>query len=156
VIGVVFASFLFAAALWRRDSMLGKLALGFSVALAAVALAVYFTGEPAEEAVEHLAGVSQAAIERHEDAALVSTIAMSAFGVLALGATVWFRRRALPTWVVAGGLVGALGLVGFMGWTANLGGRIRHTEIRAGALAAPAGAERGDGAATATESEREP
>ncbi|HEX9084042.1 MAG TPA: hypothetical protein VF836_04835 [Gemmatimonadaceae bacterium] len=35
-----------------------------------------------------------------------------------------------PRWIALAGLVGTLALSTLMGWTANLGGQIRHTEIQ--------------------------
>jgi uncharacterized membrane protein len=132
VIGTLVALFLFAAAIFLREAVSMRFALGFSVAIALVAVAVYFTGEPAEEAVEKLAGVSERIIEQHEEAAELSTIAMSMFGALALVALVIFRKRRMPRWVGAAGFAGTIVLSALMGWTANLGGQIRHTEIRSG------------------------
>ena len=130
VVGTLFALLLFAAAIFLRETVSTKFALGFSVAIALVAVAVYFTGEPAEEAVEKLAGVSERIIEQHEEAAELSTIAMSMFGALALAALVILRKRKMPRWVGAAGLAGTIVLTAVMGWTANLGGQIRHSEIR--------------------------
>ena len=125
VVGTLFALLLFAAAVFLRETVSTKFALGFSVAIA-----VYFTGGAAEEAVEKLAGVTERAIEQHEEAAKVTTIAMSIFGALSLAALVIFRKRQVPRWVGAAGFAGTVVLSTLMGWTANLGGQIRHTEIR--------------------------
>jgi uncharacterized membrane protein len=130
VVGALFALFLFAAAIFLRETVTTRLALVFSAAIALVAVAVYFTGEPAEEAIENLAGISERVIEQHEEAAALSTIAMGAFGALAFAALVIFRKRQMPRWVGAAGLAGTIVLTALMGWTANLGGQIRHSEIR--------------------------
>jgi len=130
VIGILFALVLFAVAILLRESVSTRFALGFSAALAVVAVAVYFTGGPAEEAVENLAGVTESVIEQHEEAAEVATVAMSIFGALSLAALVLFRARRVPRWVGVGGFVGTVVLSALMGWIANLGGQIRHTEIR--------------------------
>lgn len=63
-------------------------------AVAAVAIVVYLTGEPAEELVENLAGIPEPALEAHEDAALTATIGFGIFGAAALGMLLIFRRRA--------------------------------------------------------------
>ena len=109
VVGTLFALILFAAAMLLRETVSTRFALGFSAALAvvAVAVAVYFTGGPAEEAVEKLAGVTERAIEQHEEAAEVTTIAMSVFGALSLAALGMFRVKRMPRWVAVGGFVGA-------------------------------------------------
>lgn len=131
VVGTFFALLLFAAAILPRETVSTRFALGFSAAIAVVALAVYFTGGAAEEAVEKLAGVTERAIEQHEEAAEMATIATSIFGAMSLTALVIFRkRRVVPRWVAVAGFAGTVVLSALMGWTANLGGQIRHTEIR--------------------------
>ena len=130
VVGALFALLLFAAAIFLRETVSTRFALGFSAAIALVAVAVYFTGEPAEEAIEKLAGISERVIEEHEEAAELSTIAMSGFGALSLAALVFFRKRQVPRWVGMAGFAGTVVLGALMGWTANLGGQIRHSEIR--------------------------
>jgi len=134
VVGTMFALVIFAAALIFRDSVSIRFALAASAALALVAVAVYFTGGAAEEAVEKLAGVTETAIDQHEEAAEVTTVAMSLFGALAMAALLFFRKRPVPRWVAVSGLVGTVALSALMGWTANLGGQIRHTEIRSANL----------------------
>jgi uncharacterized membrane protein len=134
VVGVLFALILFAAALFFRESVSIKLALWISAALAVVAVAVYFSGGAAEEAVEKLAGVTESVIEQREEAAELTTVAMSLFGALSLVALVIFRKRRAPGWVAVGGLVATVALSALMGWTANLGGQIRHTEIRSASV----------------------
>jgi uncharacterized membrane protein len=62
-------------------------------------------------------------------------------GVVALAGLILFRHaEKLPGWIVAATLVLSIATSGLMGWTANLGGQIRHTEIRAG-FTAPAETE---------------
>ena len=131
VLGAIGLTLLFLIAAVRRDSPLARLTLVFSVVLAATSLAVFLTGEPAEEVVEDIAGVATNAIEEHEEAALAATIAFGILGLLAVVPLAAFRRRELPRWVMVGGLIGAVSVAGLMGWTANLGGQIRHTEISA-------------------------
>ena len=131
VIGTIIGLCLLAWAVFRKDQGLGRATLGLFAVLAIVALATFLTGEPAEEAVEGLAGVTEGSIERHEEAALLATIALGVLGALSLAALVWFRRRPLTRRVMALLLVVALVPAGAMAWTANLGGQIRHSELRA-------------------------
>jgi uncharacterized membrane protein len=136
VIGTIIGLCLLAWAVFRKDQGLARATLGLFAILAVVALATFLTGEPAEGAVEGLAGVTKGSIERHEEAALLATLALGVLGAASLGALVWFRRRALPRRVMALMLVVALVPAGAMAWTANLGGQIRHSELRAGTPAA--------------------
>lgn len=105
------------------------------VVIGLAAIAVYFTGEAAEEAVENLPGVSEQLIERHEEAALVATVILGAFGLYALLVLGLLRWRNIPRWLNTINLVAALVASGAVVWTAGLGGQIRHTEIRADASA---------------------
>jgi uncharacterized membrane protein len=131
VLGTLFGLALLAWGLWRRNDSLQRAALFTFVAVAVVAIPVYLTGEPAEDAVENLVGTAESAIEAHEAAALLSFIAMEILGALALGALALSRTRFNPALVVRGALAIALLTGGLMAWTANLGGRIRHGELRA-------------------------
>jgi uncharacterized membrane protein len=98
----------------------------------------YLTGEPAEEAIENLAGVSKSLIGQHEDAATIALIATAVLGLAAL-MVLWRFRRGLefPRWVSSTGLAVAIGAAVLMGWTANLGGSIRHPEIAIGSDGQP-------------------
>jgi glucan phosphoethanolaminetransferase (alkaline phosphatase superfamily) len=133
VIGTLFVLLLLAVAVWRRSTEIGKLALFCVVGVALVAGVVFLTGEPAEEAVEHVVGVSESIIHEHEETAEAALFSSGLAGVVALVMLWWYRRRELPRWVAAAALVLALGVGGLMARTANLGGQIRHSEIRAGA-----------------------
>ncbi|HYR11541.1 MAG TPA: hypothetical protein VEQ60_27410 [Longimicrobium sp.] len=135
VIGTIIGLFLLAWAVFRKDQGLARATLALFAVLAVVALVTFLTGEPAEEAVEGLAGVSEGTIERHEEAALLATIALGVVGAASLSALVWFRRRALPRRVMTLMLALAPVPAAAMAWTANLGGQIRHSELRADAPA---------------------
>jgi uncharacterized membrane protein len=150
VIGTVIALCLLAFAALRGDDRIGRVSLGLLAVLAAAAVATYLTGEPAEEAVEGVAGIPRALVERHEEAALLATIALGAMGALSAGWLLLFRRRPLSRGVMLGLLLLALAPAGAMAYAANLGGQIRHTEIRAGATTAAGGRA----AATAADAER--
>ena len=103
VMGAVIALLLLVFAAWRGGPGLLRATLSLYVLLAVVAVVVYLTGEPAEDAVEKLPGFSDALVERHETVALISTIAMGIAGVLALVALLVQRKRMLPAWAVRGG-----------------------------------------------------
>jgi len=135
VIGTVFGVLVLAAAVFRRNDEWLKVGLALFVVSAAAAVVVYLTGEPAEHAVEGLAGISDAVIERHEEAALVSMVALGVFGVAALATLVSTRATRAPRWLGPVALALSLLPAALMGWTANLGGQIRHSEIRSAAAA---------------------
>lgn len=125
-----------AVALVNKNRTLQQVSVSLIVFSALMTIPVYLTGEPAEKQIEHLAGVSEALIKQHEEAAEVALIAIGILGVVALGAMVGFRRAAtLPTWGMVVLLLLTMSVGGTMAWTANLGGQIRHPEIRAASMA---------------------
>lgn len=144
VIGTILGIALLGVALARRSSELGKVSLGLFAGLATISIFVYLTGEPAEEAIEKLPGFSEAITERHEEFALVATIGLSILGAFALGVLALFRKRQLPRWVTLGTFTLSLVAGGLMGYTAMLGGQVRHTELRSGAVAAYSSQEKPD------------
>jgi uncharacterized membrane protein len=98
----------------------------------------YFTGEAAEESVEHLQGVTDAAIEQHEDFAVIGLVALITLGCVALlSAFITLRRSSWINkiaWVTL--LIGFISF-GLIAWTGYLGGQIRHTEVSSGSNQAP-------------------
>ena len=134
VVGLGAALLLLLYALARKNDEMKKAALAGFVLLALVAIPVFLTGKAAEDLVEHLPGVTEAFIEQHEEAATASLIAIELLGAVSLAGLFFTRRsNAIPKWFAAVSLVASLGVAGVITWTANLGGQIRHTEIRSGA-----------------------
>jgi uncharacterized membrane protein len=113
-----------------------KTALWTWAAMAAIAIPVFLTGEPAEESVEGIAGVSEALIEEHEEAATVAIWLMEALGLLSLVTLVMgWGKDALSKPLVLVATVLSLVTFGAMARTGYLGGQIRHSEIRSGVAA---------------------
>jgi len=129
LIGVVLGLMLLAFGRLRRSEELALAALITFVLVGALAAATYFSGEAAEDVVEHLAGVSAERIEAHEESALLSTLAAAGLGMLALAELVLLRMRAVPHWIKSLTFGGAVGVAALMTWTAWLGAWIRHTEL---------------------------
>ena len=141
VIGLLIALLLLAVATLRRSAELTRVSYALLVLLAATTVVVYLTGEPAEELVENLPGFSEALVEEHEEVALIATIGMGVLGLVALVGLIRFRPPWIaPAWYGRGVLLLALLMGGVMVWTANLGGQIRHSEIRSGIGAGTEGA----------------
>lgn len=141
VIGILIGLVVFALGVWRRNDSWTRLALGLFAAVALVALATMLTGEAAEEAVENLPGVSESIIETHEEAAQLAAIGTYLLGAISLTALLWLRRRPLPRSLTVVVLPVVLLVSGLMGYAANLGGQIRHTEIRTGAVEMTSGGD---------------
>lgn len=151
VIGILIGLVIFTLGVWRKNDSWTRLALGLFAAVALVAIATMLTGEGAEEAVENLPGVSESLMETHEDAAKVAAIGAYVLGAISLVALLWVRRRPLPRALTVTVLPIVLLVSGLMAYTANLGGQIRHTEIRAGTVETRAA----EGGVKADDDERE-
>jgi uncharacterized membrane protein len=139
------AALLLAAALLRKNAKLKPVSLWLFVLAALITIPVYLTGEPAEEIVENLPGVLGPIVEQHERTALFSLIALEVLGVVSLSGLLIYRRAAeLPKVFVVAALGLSIVAGGLTAWTANLGGQIRHSEIRSGALAGSPKSEGGE------------
>ena len=111
-----------------------KIGLVVLIVIALATWGVQLTGEPAEEVVEHLPGVSRRLIHDHEEAAELSTIVVGVAGIAALVAFFLIRgRRAVGRAMTVITLLLALAGFGTVAYAANLGGVIRHPEIHSGA-----------------------
>lgn len=142
IIGTILCLLLLLFALMRKSDELKRASLGGLVLISLLTIPAYLTGEPAEKVVEHLPGVSEALIESHEETALVAFIVLGVTGAFALAGLLWFRRRPiLPTWLATVVLLLTSISVGLMARTGNLGGEIRHTEIRSGTAVIMPGGE---------------
>ena len=135
VLGAVFGLLLLAYGVVRRNDGVVRASFWTLAIVGMAGLAAYLTGEPAEEIVEELPGISEAILERHEEAALLATIGGGIVGLAALAGLLLHRTRSVGNAFSAVMLVLTLGLFGAMAWTANLGGQIHHAEIRGGQTA---------------------
>jgi hypothetical protein len=139
VIGVPIGAALLVYAFIRRSEEVKRASLLVFIIIALITVPTFLAGKAAEQEVEHLPGVSEEIIERHEEAATIGLIGTSLLGVLALGAFGWsLLSGRLATPVTALVLLVSLGVAGWLGRVANLGGQVRHTEFRDGAAVAEA------------------
>ena len=140
VLGVPLALLFLVYSVRTRNLPAQRFALLVLAGLAAMAVPVYLTGEPAEKGVEHLPGFSESFLEPHEDAALVAVILTALTGAVALLAFLLKKNEKLSQLVtrLAMGLaiLATLSLL----YTANKGGQVRHTELRS-TTGAPASSE---------------
>ncbi|HTG00563.1 MAG TPA: hypothetical protein VK654_08255 [Nitrospirota bacterium] len=135
VIGMIGIMLLLAYALIRKSEEVKIVSFGLLVLVALATIPVFLTGERAEDAVKQLPGVTEAFIGRHEEAAEYTLILMLLVGAAALAGLILLRiKGSVPKTIVILVLVLSLLATAAVGFTANLGGEIRHTEIRAGAL----------------------
>lgn len=130
VVGSLLVLILLLYAWLMKQESLFKVALLGTVLVGGMALIAYITGEPAEEYIEHIKGISESAIEAHEDAAFIGLLVLGIISIIALVGVIWgIVRTSTPVFFVIISAIGmAVGIV-LMGWVANLGGKIRHSEI---------------------------
>jgi len=114
----------------KRNDVI-KAALLTFVLMALVTIPVYLTGEDSEESVEHLAGVSERLIENHEELAEKAILFM---GLLAVLSSISFlavlRQFSFAKTITLITLIVSLVTFGIFAQVGNLGGQIRHSEIR--------------------------
>lgn len=132
IVGVFLSIPLLLLALWRRHDRGALLAAVTVLALSgAGAGAAFLTGEPAEERVEDLPGISESAVETHEERAATATAvaglaALSGLGLLALA---WRRSGPAPAAWFAVPIASTLVAAAAMAATGASGGAIRHSEL---------------------------
>ncbi len=140
VLGVPFATLLLAWGWAFRKHEVMRVAVFWSMGLAAASIAIKFTGDWA-------AGVDPARfadvrelLERHEKSADQATTAIFLWGIAA-GVACYLGRGQRPVAVPALGSLLALGVASFLllARTANVGGQISHPQIRDGAPATASG-----------------
>jgi uncharacterized membrane protein len=131
ILGAFLITGLIIFSLWKKDKEILNLTFFIMIFIGILALPAYFTGEPAEEFVEHLPGVSEQLITRHESAALyglILTQILAAFGIVGviLQRRNWERAQRLLKPLLFLGVIDMI----VMARIGNLGGEIRHSEIR--------------------------
>ena len=125
----------------RRNDHLKHTGLEVLFVIAVLTLPVYVSGVAASREMRDLPGISPDAVGTHQDAALIGFAVMQFAGFVGWVALWQSRRRGLPApALVAAATVLLLVALAVMGRAANLGGDIRHPEIRAAGAAVPAGA----------------
>jgi len=131
VVGIIFIMLLFLYGLAKGSEEIKKVSLGAFVLLALMTMPVYLTGGGAETVVKNLPGVTEAFVGRHEEMAGLSLVLIEVLGIACCAGLIFFRRSAtIPKWFIALVLVLSFSASAVVGLTANLGGQIRHTEIR--------------------------
>jgi len=131
IIGSVILFFFFLFSLFKKRESLIRISLWFFVCTALVLIPVYFTGEPAEEMAFTIPGITEETVQPHESAALISLIIMEVIGAASLMTVLIFKKeKKIPMWLGYSLAVLSIIYLGSIGLTANLGGEIRHTEIK--------------------------
>lgn len=131
-IGTIIGGGLYVLALITRSDDLKRASLIVLLGIALISIPTYITGNGAQDVIKSLPGISKSLIETHEGAAFVALGFMELTGAFAwLG--LWQLRRLsrIPNWNLTVILILTLASFGLMAQASNLGGEIRHAEIRA-------------------------
>ena len=148
IMGVPIGLFLLAVGTFARNEAIQRAALLVFVLVGLVTIPVFLLGRAGHEYVEHLPGVSEAAVDAHGAMAGVALLATELLALLSLvvfaryGGPAMLSRtpRAVvaapvPGWAVGVVLVAGLVTSGLLCYTGKLGGQIRHTEFVHGGAA---------------------
>ena len=131
IVGAILAVGVLAYGWAMRLRSVQRTALALLVVTGITGAMAYFSGGRAEDVVENWPGVSEEYLEEHEDAAKLAFIATSVAGALALLSLALSRGgRAIPLWALLLTLAFGAGSVSLLVGAAQLGGRIRHPELR--------------------------
>jgi uncharacterized membrane protein len=130
-IGFIIGIILFVAGLIARSDHIKQAALVVFVGISLLTVPTYVTGDAARRALEANAEVSQPLMLEHESAAFMALMVMVVTGGFAwLGMWQYRRMLHLPRWNAAVIIVLSVITLGIVSQAANLGGEIRHPEIR--------------------------
>ncbi len=129
--GMLIAVPILLVAWWRKSDPLARPGLFIVLLSGIITIPTFLSGKPTEELIEHLPEISENLIEIHEE---VAEKAIWLIGAAALGALVSlgisFKKQSLPKWATPLVTVLATLSLVILAWTNNLGGQIRHPEIR--------------------------
>ena len=114
----------------KKDDI--KLMAAALILISSVAvLPVYFSGEGAEEIVEHKPFVTKELIHPHEEAAETALVVYALSALLTVAWIVMKKKNIGPEKAVYFSLIGMMAITSvLMAKTAHLGGQIRHDELR--------------------------
>ena len=132
IIGLLIGIGVLAYGIFKNNQQINVIGLVIITLMAMIAVPAYLTGEEAEEAVEHIKGVTNDLIHEHEELAEKAILLMAVLGALALTSLYAIKKElafakkiTLITFIVSLVTFGLFAKVG------NLGGNIRHSELRA-------------------------
>lgn len=130
IVGLFVAILVLAWAVLRNKEELLSTGLIFVMLMSFSAFPVFLSGNAAEDSVENIAGISEAAIEEHEDAGAFSlwtagmAFAMAGYAFVGL-------KRGKPNARKLSMMALGLSVLAFatMSWVGYTGGEIRHPEL---------------------------
>ena len=131
IVGTIIGIVILIYGIYSKNESVIKVSLGTFVAMALLTIPVFLTGEGAAETVEHIPGVLENTIEEHEELAETAIWLMGLLGVLSLiNLYVIFKKLSFSKTITLLTLLVSLVTFGLFAQVGNLGGQIRHSEIR--------------------------
>jgi hypothetical protein len=142
ILGVLIGALWLLYAIATKNRSIQLMAL-FTLAIAGLMIIpAFLSGEEAEHAVEHAPGISEHYLEEHEE--LGETAVWIGGFVGAVSLLAWFslwRGLKFARVLIIATVIGNFGMFGLSAQLGNLGGMIRHAEIRPEATASQGGGE---------------
>jgi multidrug transporter EmrE-like cation transporter len=133
ILGSLFAAVLLGVGLLRQNGSLTKAGLVAVLAAGILCLPAQLTGEGAAAIVQNMPRVSRALIHNHAEAAELGFWVLEGAATLALLSLLMLKHQSPKARLLALlTLVAAIVSFGLLARAGNLGGQIRHTEIREG------------------------
>ena len=131
IVGTIIGVGILAYGQFSNNNSIKKVALVTFLLMSILTIPVFLTGEGAEEAVEHLAGVSENIIEEHEELSEKAIWVMGLLGIFSLlNILLIIKKSIFAKSVSLIVLIISFATVGLFVQVGNLGGQIRHSEIR--------------------------
>ena len=131
VLGTLFVGLLLVTALIKHNREMVRLSLIWFVTLTLVSIPIKFTGDFAHQATIDSEWLPTEIVANHEQAADQATSAIFVLGLFAAYGLFQGRdNRPIPIWLTVVITILTLGTFALMARTANLGGQLRHEEIR--------------------------
>ena len=132
VIGTAITLFVLFIGIIKKSDDVKKVSVLVLMLTALITIPVYVTGNNAEGKIEgNYEDVDEQFIELHEDFAFYSFIAMNITGAIGLIAMFIFKKpKLLPNSFSYFLIVLLIIVLSMMGYTANLGSKIHHPEVR--------------------------
>ena len=138
IFGALFATALLIISYFAAPTIMRRMALVILIVTAIGAVFANKTGEPAEDAIRRYPGVQRSIIHEHEEMGEKAYYIAVVLGLAAIFALYKWRNRPVPGGFNVLMILASAFLSGAMVYTGLLGGRVRHTEVRPGAVNADA------------------
>lgn len=130
VVGMIIVFLVLVYGIFRKQNEIIRLALMLTVLISLITIVVSNSGESASQLIEGEDGVNEEMIDPHEEMAEIASVVMYVTGGLCLVGLIIFRgEKRIPMLMSIVYLILMIGVISLMGYTAHLGGQIKHPEI---------------------------